>query len=55
MPNKYLYGWKFYLNYGQGWELDEIGLENEMQHQLVQMNDDGSSFETIADFIEEKL
>ena len=35
--------------------LDEIGLENEMHQQLVQMNDDGSSFETIADFIEEKL
>ncbi len=20
--NKYLYGWKFYLNYGQGWEYE---------------------------------
>lgn len=22
MANKYLYGWKFYLNYGQGWEYE---------------------------------
>lgn len=21
-PNKYLYGWKFYVNYGQGWEYE---------------------------------
>lgn len=20
--NKYLYGWKFYVNYGQGWEYE---------------------------------
>ena len=20
--NKYIYGWKFYLNYGQGWEYE---------------------------------
>lgn len=20
--NKYLYGWKFYINYGQGWEYE---------------------------------
>jgi hypothetical protein len=20
--NKYVYGWKFYLNYGQGWEYE---------------------------------
>jgi hypothetical protein len=21
-PNKYLYGWKLYVNYGQGWEYE---------------------------------
>jgi hypothetical protein len=21
-PNKYLYGWKIYVNYGQGWEYE---------------------------------
>ena len=25
-PNKYLYGWKFYCDYGQGWEYEGFEL-----------------------------
>lgn len=28
--NKYIYGWKFYVNYGQGWEYENFETDYKM-------------------------